>query len=649
MALRIEDYALIGDCQTAALVGKNGSIDWLCLPYFDSHACFAALLGDVDNGRWQIAPVDPDPRIRRKYLDHSLVLETEFETDSGTVAIIDFMPIRDVVPDIVRIVEGRRGRVPMRMDLTLRFDFGSIVPWVQRVDHGITAIAGPDAVEIRTPAEMHGENLSTVSEFAVEAGQRVPFTMTWFQSFVAPPKPIEPEAALKDTLSWWQEWSNRCQYQGDRKDLVLRSLITLKALTYAPSGGIVAAPTTSLPEHLGGIRNWDYRFCWLRDATLSLLALINAGYTDEARAWREWLLRAVAGDPSQTQIMYGVRGERRLDEYEVHWLSGYENSKPVRVGNAAHSQFQLDVYGEVCDAMYHARRVGLKPEASGWNLERALVEQVESAWKKPDEGIWEVRGEKQHFTHSKVMAWVALDRSIRSAERWQLDAPLDKWRAIRQEIHDCVCRDGYDSSRNTFVQAFGSRLLDASLLMIPLVGFLPPEDPRVKGTVASIEKELDARRLCAPLRLRQERGWPSRRRRRVPAVHLLARRQLRRDGRPRQGPRNLRSPRGPVQRCRAPFRGIRSPRQTLDRQFSPGLFSRQPGQLGFEPVATKRTRGAARRRFDSANCVGSRGEADRKPVKSAGRIGRFIKYVIIGNVGEDLRWTWSVAGNDRAL
>lgn len=490
MALRIEDYALIGDCQTAALVGNDGSIDWLCLPRFDSDACFAALLGGPENGRWRVAPATAVTRTRRKYVGDTLVLETEFETDSGTVAVTDFMPIRQQAPDIVRIVEGRRGTVPMRMDLALRFDYGKVVPWVQRDDGGVTAIAGPDAVHLRTPVPTHGENLTTVAEFTVSAGERVPFTLTWHQSYNSAPPVSNPEEALASTLSWWQEWSGRCQYTGYRKELVLRSLITLKALTYAPSGGMVAAATTSLPEHLGGVRNWDYRFCWLRDATLTLLALINAGYTAEAKAWDDWLLRAVAGDPKQTQIMYGVGGERRLDEYEVPWLPGYEGARPVRVGNAAHSQFQLDVFGEVCDALFHATRAGLKPGAAGWNLQRALVRRVVEVWEQPDEGIWEVRGQRQHFTHSKVMAWVALDRAIKTAEKLGLDAPLTEWRAVRKRIHERVCEDGFDTARGSFVQSFGTQHLDASLLVIPMVGFLPPDDPRVKGTVAAVEKHL---------------------------------------------------------------------------------------------------------------------------------------------------------------
>jgi GH15 family glucan-1,4-alpha-glucosidase len=490
MPLRIEDYALIGDCQTAALVGRDGSIDWLCLPRFDSDACFAALLGTPDNGRWKIAPAGEVTAVRRRYVGDTLVLETEFETASGVVAVTDFMPVRDVVPDLVRIVEGRRGEVPVRSELAIRFDYGSTVPWVQKSDGGIAAIAGPDALRLKSPVRTHGEKLTTVAEFTVRAGERVPFVLTWHQSYEPEPKPTDPEHALADTLAWWEEWAGRCTYRGDRRDLVVRSLVTLKAMTYAPSGGIVAAPTTSLPEQLGGVRNWDYRYCWLRDATLTLLALLNCGYTDEAKAWREWLLRAVAGDPSQLQIMYGVGGERRLDEYEVPWLGGYEGARPVRVGNAASNQFQLDVYGEVAAALHQARVHGLKAAPAGWAVERALVNFVEKSWADPDEGIWEVRGPRQHFTHSKVMAWVALDRAIKSAERWELRCQLDRWRQARDAVHARVCRDGFNPKLNSFVQVLGSDLLDASLLMIPTVGFLPPDDPRVRGTVAAVEKHL---------------------------------------------------------------------------------------------------------------------------------------------------------------
>jgi GH15 family glucan-1,4-alpha-glucosidase len=490
VALRIEDYALIGDCQTAALVGRDGSIDWLCLPRFDSGACFAAILGSDDNGRWKIAPVGPEPNTRRKYLGDTLVLETEFETPDGVVAVIDFMPIRDGIPDLVRIVEGRRGTVPVRSELVIRFDYGSIVPWVQKNDGGIDAIAGPNALHLRTPIETHGENLTTVAEFTVKEGQRVPFVLTWRRSYASEPRELDAEDALRDTRAWWENWAARCTWHCKRRDLVVRSLITLKAMTFAPSGGIIAAPTTSLPEWIGGERNWDYRFCWLRDATLTLLALLNAGFPDEAAAWQDWLLRAAAGDPCKLQIMYGVGGERRLDEYEVPWLTGYEESKPVRIGNAAHAQFQLDVYGEVLDAMLHARLAGLKAAPAGWRLEQALVRYVEEAWDKPDEGIWETRGPRRHFTHSKVMAWVALDRAITTAEKFNLEAPLDRWREFRSAIHARVCSDGFDPKLNSFVEYFGSDRLDAALLLIPVVGFLPPDDPRVKGTIAAAEKRL---------------------------------------------------------------------------------------------------------------------------------------------------------------
>jgi GH15 family glucan-1,4-alpha-glucosidase len=490
MALRIEDYALVGDCHTAALVGKDGSIDWLCLPRFDSAACFAALLGTTANGRWMVAPAGEVRATRRTYRGDTLVLETEFETDDGVVALIDFMPARDTVPTIVRIVEGRRGTVPMRMELTIRHDYGSIVPWVQRTEDGIASIAGPDALRLRTAVDLRGENLATVADYTVAKGQRIPFSLTWHPSHEEASPAIDPEKVLAETLAWWEEWSARCNCHGPHRASVIRSLITLKALTYQPTGGIVAAATTSLPEKIGGVRNWDYRFCWLRDATFSLLSFLEAGYTEEAHAWHAWLLRAVAGDPTKTQIMYGLAGERRLTEFEVPWLEGYEGSRPVRVGNAAHGQFQLDVYGEVADAMYQARKAGLKPAEADWNLEQALATFVEGAWQGPDEGIWEVRGPRQHFTHSKVMAWVAIDRTIRSAEQFGLDGPVERWRGVRQAIHDRVCRDGFDAELDSFVQAFGSRLLDASLLMIPLVGFLPATDPRMRGTIAAIEKHL---------------------------------------------------------------------------------------------------------------------------------------------------------------
>ncbi len=505
MPLRIEDYALIGDCQTAGLVGRDGSLDWLCVPRFDSAACFAALLGTPENGRWLIAPQAEVRAIRRRYREGTLILETEFETADGVAAIIDFMPIRDGIgdstgpqsgspgrgdPDVVRIVEGRRGRVPMRMELVIRFEYGSAVPWVQKVPGGIQAVAGPDSLLLHTPVPMRGQDLTTVAEFNVDAGAYIPFVLTWHPSYRRRPETMDAHTALAETQNWWHQWLRRCTIHGPYAEAVVRSIITLKALTYSPTGGIVAAPTTSLPEQLGGQRNWDYRYCWLRDATFTLHALLHAGYQDEARAWREWLLRAVAGDPATTQIMYGLAGERRLTEIELPWLASYESSRPVRIGNAASGQFQLDVYGEVLATMYVSRRAGLQAEEAGWNLERALVRFVQSAWNKPDEGLWEVRGPRRHFTHSKVMAWVAVDRAIKSVENFNVEGPIEQWRNLRQTIHDTVCRDGYDPQRGAFVQYFGGKELDASLLMIPLVGFLPHDDPRVRGTVDAIQKDL---------------------------------------------------------------------------------------------------------------------------------------------------------------
>lgn len=490
MALRIEDYALIGDCQTAALVGRDGSIDWLCLPRFDSGAVFASLLGTPQQGRWLLAPAGEVKATRRRYRDDTLVLETEFETADGAVAVIDFMPARGQDPNLIRIVEGRRGRVAVRGELILRFDYGSIVPWVRRTDCGISAIAGPDAVTVLTPAPIRGENFTTVSAFTVEPGQRVPFTLSWHPSYRTGNYVLDSSNALADTEAWWHDWAERCAYHGPYRAQVVRSLVTLKALTYEPTGGIVAAATTSLPEQIGGVRNWDYRYCWLRDATLSLLALLNCGYKDEAAAWRRWLLRAVAGDPGRTQIMYGLAGERRLSEWEVRWLSGYEGSSPVRVGNAAHGQLQLDVYGEVFDALYQARCAGLAPVEESWRVGNKLLEWLETNWSQPDDGIWEVRGPRQHFVHSKVMAWVAFDRAVRSAERFGRHGPVETWRRVRDRIHQEVCASGFDQARGAFVQAYGSQALDASLLMIPLVGFLPATDPRVAGTVAAIERKL---------------------------------------------------------------------------------------------------------------------------------------------------------------
>jgi len=491
VSARIEDYALLGDCETAALVSRDGSVDWLCWPRFDSGACFAALLGDSQHGRWRIAPADPGARVRRQYRGDSLILETEFETADGAVTLIDFMPLRGAASDLVRTVVGRRGRVAMATELILRFDYGSIVPWVSRREDGsLIAIAGPDMVALRTPVPLRGEGLTTVGEFTIGAGETASFVLTYAPSHLPPPVAVDPDAALADTEAFWQKWSARCTYAGEWPDAVRRSLVTLKALTYRPTGGIVAAPTTSLPEQLGGTRNWDYRYCWLRDATLTLLAFMDAGYYDEAAAWRDWLLRAAAGSPAQVQIMYGIGGERRLTEWEVPWLPGYERSAPVRIGNAAHGQLQVDVYGEVMDALHQARRGGVAESAEGWKLERALVSHLETIWDQPDEGIWEVRGGRQHFTHSKVMAWVAVDRALKGAERVGLDGPLDRWRALRRRIHAEVCEKAFDSTLGAFVQAYGSKQLDASLLLMPLVGFLPPEDPRVRGTVEVIEQRL---------------------------------------------------------------------------------------------------------------------------------------------------------------
>ncbi len=488
---RIEDYGLIGDLHTAALVDRRGSIDWLCFPRFDSGACFAALLGDADNGRWELAPVDGGTPTRR-YLHDTLVLETTWETDDGAVRVLDFMPPRDDVPDLVRIVEGVRGSVRMRSELVIRFDYGHIVPWVRNVDGTRLAVAGADALAFRTPADTHGEDMRTVSEIVVEEGERIPFTLTWYPSHRDPPPAVDAERALADTESFWRGWNGlrTSALPEEWREIVARSLMVLKALTYAPTGGIVAAPTTSLPEWIGSVRNWDYRYCWLRDATLTLLALLNAGHAEEAAQWRRWLLRAVAGDPADLQIMYGVAGERRLSEFELPWLSGYEGSAPVRVGNAASEQLQIDVYGEVMDALYQSRIHGLPVEPPAWALQQTLLRYLEEAWRRPDQGIWEIRGERRHFVHSKVMAWVAFDRAVRTVETQGLDGPVDRWRAQRDEIHAQVCDQGFDAQLGSFTQSYGSPELDASLLVLPLVGFLPASDPRIGGTVEAVEREL---------------------------------------------------------------------------------------------------------------------------------------------------------------
>ena len=487
----LEDYALIGDCETAALVAKTGSIDWLCWPRFDSAACFAALLGGPEHGRWRIAPADPDARVTRRYREDTLILETTFATADGAVLLVDFMPPRGTNSDVVRIVRGLRGRVDMHMELVLRFDYGRTVPWVTRLDDGTwRGIAGPDMVLLHTPVELRGEDLKTKAAFTVAAGDVVPFVLTHGASHRPPPAAVDAHEELAHTEQFWTDWATKCPTRGEWGQAVKRSLITLKALTYAPTGGIVAAPTTSLPEQIGGSRNWDYRFCWLRDATLTLLALMNAGYYDEAQAWRDWLLRAAAGAPSQVQIMYGIAGERHLVEYEVPWLPGYERSQPVRVGNAAHHQLQLDVFGEVLDALHVARRSGMDERDADWNFQCTLVEHLESVWDQPDEGIWEVRGAPRHFTFSKVMAWVALDRAIRDASRFGFKAPLDRWTALRDRIHADVCARGYHEGLGSFVQSYGSKDLDASLLLLPTTGFLAPEDPRITGTIAAVERHL---------------------------------------------------------------------------------------------------------------------------------------------------------------
>ena len=491
---KIEDYAFLSDTQTGALVSRDGCVDWLCLPRFDSPACFASLLGDTNNGHWRFYPEEEVVGTRRRYRGDSLILETEIETKSGAVRLIDFMPPRGEDPDIIRIVEGLRGKVPMRMELIIRFDYGQIVPWVRtrKRYEGLEAIAGPDALILRTPIQTCGKDLTTVAEFTVAKGDRLPFVLTWFASHTEPPRKINPEHALRDTEKYWSDWARQFESKGEWRDAVVRSLITLKGLTYAPTGGLVAALTTSLPEEIGGVRNWDYRFCWLRDAALILLALLESGYREEARSWREWLLRAIAGSPAQMQAIYGVSGERRLDEFEVPWLSGYENSRPVRIGNAASHQFQLDVYGEVLAAAGQAHDAGLKMSEADWRLMVALVKFLESNWQKPDEGIWEVRGGRRHFTYSKMMAWVAFDRAVKLVEKSDRVANEHflRWRKIRDQIHTDVCERGYNLSKKAFTQFYGSDDLDASLLIMPLTGFLPISDERVRGTVAAIEREL---------------------------------------------------------------------------------------------------------------------------------------------------------------
>jgi len=488
---RIEDYALIGDCETAALVGRDGSIDWLCWPAFDSDACFAALLGTRKNGRWLIAPADDARRISRRYWDDTLILETKFETSSGVVSVIDFMPPRGNASDIVRLVRGVQGRVRMQMELVIRFGMGTDIPWVKRTDGGaLLAICGQDMTVLRAPVKTRGKDMTTVAEFEVGEGETIPFVLTYGPSHLALPASIDAAQALQDTKIFWAEWCKRCTYRGDHRDLVMRSLITLKALTYAPTGGIVAAPTTSLPEKLGGSRNWDYRFCWLRDATFTLLALMNSGYTEEASAWHGWLLRVAAGAPANMQIMYGIMGQRRLLEWEAGWLSGYEGARPVRIGNAAHAQLQLDVYGELIDAFHQSRMTGLKLDDESWALECAVLDHLAEVWDEPDHGIWERRDQGRHYVSSKIMTWVAFDRGIKSAERFGFKAPLERWRSLRSIIHRDVCEKGFDPKLNTFVEYYGAQWLDASILLLPSVGFLPASDARVLGTLDAIERHM---------------------------------------------------------------------------------------------------------------------------------------------------------------
>jgi len=490
LSCKIEDYGLIGDCATAALVGRDGSIDWLCWPAFDSDACFASLLGTRKHGRWQIAPVEGVTKTSRRYWDNTLILETRFETAGGVVAVIDFMPPRGHASDVVRLVRGVTGRVKLRMELIIRFGFGTGIPWVKKTEDGnaLLAICGPDMTVFRSPVQTRGEDMTTLADFEVGAGETIPFVLTYGPSHLPVPEPIDPEKALQETEAYWTEWSGRCTYEGLQRDLVMRSLITLKALTYRPTGGIVAAPTTSLPEIPGGPKNWDYRFCWLRDATFTLLALMNSGYTEEASEWHNWLLRAVAGSPDDMQIMYGIMGQRRLLEWEADWLPGYEGAQPIRIGNAAHAQLQLDVYGELIDAFHQARMAKLKLDEGSWALEYAVLEHLAGVWDRPDHGIWERRGEGRHYVFSKVQTWVAFDRGIKSAEKFGFEAPLERWRTLRDTIHRDVCENGFDRELNSFVESYGSRLLDASILLLPAVGFLPPSDPRVCGTIAAIEK-----------------------------------------------------------------------------------------------------------------------------------------------------------------
>ncbi len=568
--MRIEDYAMIGNNRTAALVGRDGSIDWLCAPRFDAPACFAALVGTSDHGRWLLAPRGAVRRVERRYRDQTLVLETDFHTTGGAVRIVDCMPLWEERTDVVRVVEGLRGRVSMHMELVIRGGYGAIVPWVRRVDGALLATAGPESLELRSGVPVHGKGFTTVASFSVARGERVAFVLTHFASHLPRPLPIDPDAAIDATVRTWRAWCAHCSYEGRWSDAVVRSLITLKALTYAPTGGIAAAVTTSLPEAIGGERNWDYRYCWPRDATFTLYALLLAGYRDEAHAWRRWLLRAAAGRPQDMQTVYGLSGERQLTEFTLPWLPGYENSAPVRIGNAAASQLQLDIYGQVIEALQLARSAGLDPDADAWNFERALLTYLESNWTEPDNGIWEMRGPRRQYTHSKVMAWVAVDRAIKAVEQYGLSGPVKRWRALRARIHAQVCRKGYDASRNTFVQYYGSREVDASLLLLPIVGFLPADDPSRARHAGGDPPRPGRRRPGRTVSQRAGRRRAAARRRAFPSLLVLARRQLEPCRPPCRGRAPVQAPARPAQRRRTAGRRVRSGRQAATGQFSAG-------------------------------------------------------------------------------
>jgi GH15 family glucan-1,4-alpha-glucosidase len=610
---RIEDYGVIGDLQTAALVDRTGSMDWLCLPRFDSPACFAALLGDETAGRWLLAPAGAGACTGRRYRGESLVLETEWATDAGTARVVDLMPPRGEAPDVVRIMEGVSGWVPMRTELALRFDYGHVPPWTRTIDGELSAVAGPDAVWLSTPVPLEHRDRVVRAEFEVAAGERMPFVLTHAASHLPRPHPVDPERALADTLEFWAEWIGECDYSGGWEDAVRRSLLTLKALTYAPTGGIVAAATTSLPEQIGGSRNWDYRFCWLRDATFTLQALLGTGYLREAHAWRDWLLRAVAGDPADLRIMYALDGSRRIPEFELPWLPGYEGSGPVRVGNAAAAQFQLDVWGEVLDGLHLARQAGLAGTSDGWDLQRALLDFLEGAWDEPDNSLWEVRGPRQHFVHSKVMAWAGVDRAVQAVEHFGLEGDVDLWRRLRAEIHQDVCTRGFDADRGTFTQFYGSQGLDAALLLIPRVGFLDWSDPRVVGTVEAVQRGTGRRgRLPAALRHRgrRPRGWAARDGGRLPRLQLLARRRSGRHRTHRRGRAALRPPARPAQRPRVAQRGVRRRHGPAPGQHAAGVQPRRPGQHRPPPLPHPRRTGH-----------GPRGTRRRGPARSGSPLG----------------------------